>query len=652
MIEVGGILNDTYEIIQEIGEGGTGIVYLAYHKRLEKQVILKKIKDDFVGRINERGEADLLKGLRHEYLPQVYDFIQLGRQIFTVMDYVQGYPLSYYIEEGRQFSQRQLLIWLRQLCQVLDYLHRQKPPIVHSDVKPSNIMVTPAGDICLIDFNISLEGGQGISGFSERYASPEQLFISAAMSGRPFPRDPNLAGEVRGLDGRSDIYSLGVTFYHVITGIQPAPYQPLGPKLRPLESFKLPYGQDFLKIISKAMEPMREKRYQSAAELEGDILGMKRRDKEYRRAARGQRFLAAAGCLLMAGGAALGVWGFQAKLSEQFTEQYEEVVRIARTDDYEEITSRGIGLLNNDKYKGVMKREEEKKADLLYMVANSYFEQDDYGNALGFYEEAVKYNKKNPEYFRDYAIALARLEETEEAERVLEEAVELGLERDHICLVQAEISAGRRDYGTAVENFQEAVRLTENDYLRTRAYLLCSRVYRSMEDIEGELEMLRKAGEQPDPGQEKAVTRARGAACMRAYNREKDSQEKLGLLEEALNCYYSLVNGSQPVFQDRMNLAVLYEIAGNYQEAELQLLTMKELYPDDYRVYMRLALFYCSVEGRKEEKQRNYGLAEENYSLAEQYYQKALNSGVSDENMQDLQEIMNQLYEKGWLKAK
>ena len=101
-----------------------------------------------------------------------------------------------------------------------------------------------------------------------------------------------------------------------------------------------------------------------------------------------------------------------------------------------------------------------------------------------------------------------------------------------------------------------------------------------------------------------------------------------------------------------MNLAVLYEMAGNYQESERQLLTMKELYPDDYRVYMRLALLYCSVEGQKPEKGRNYSLVEENYGLAQQYYQKALNSGSSDENMQDLEDIMNQLYEKGWLKAK
>ena len=95
---VGSVLDQNYEICQEIGEGGTGKVYLAWHRRLKKKVVLKKIKDNFVGRINVRGEADLLKQLHHEYLPQVYDFIQVGSQVFTVIDYVEGYPLSYYIE--------------------------------------------------------------------------------------------------------------------------------------------------------------------------------------------------------------------------------------------------------------------------------------------------------------------------------------------------------------------------------------------------------------------------------------------------------------------------------------------------------------------------------------------------------------------------
>ena len=136
---------------------------------------------------------------------------------------------------------------------------------------------------------------------------------------------------------------------------------------------------------------------------------------------------------------------------------------------------------------------------------------------------------------------------------------------------------------------------------------------------------------------------------MRAYNQSTEEQEKEAAIAEALDCYLDLVNGDAPVFQDQMNLAVVYEIAGKYQEAERQLLDMREGYPDDYRIYMRLALLYCSMEAEKAEEERDYSLVKENYDLAAQYYEKTAQSGVSDENMQDLEEIINQLYEKGWL---
>ena len=199
-----------------------------------------------------------------------------------------------------------------------------------------------------------------------------------------------------------------------------------------------------------------------------------------------------------------------------------------------------------------------------------------------------------------------------------------------------------------MENFLEAIRISENDYLRTRASLLCARVYRNLGESEKERAILEEARNYADPGQYKAVTRALGAACVR-YNQSTEEQEKEAAIAEALDCYLDLVNGDAPVFQDQMNLAVVCEIAGKYQEAERQLLDMREGYPDDYRIYMRLALLYCSMEAEKAEEERDYSLVKENYDLAAQYYEKTVQSGVSDENMQDLEEIVNQLYEKGWL---
>lgn len=174
-LEKGVILEKTYEIVEEIGSGGGGIVYKARHLRLQTDVVVKKIKDEVLGKLESRQEADILKKLKHPYLPRVYDFIERQDGIYTVMDFIHGENLDTAVKRHGKYSQKQVKKWAEQLGEALEYLHRQNPPIIHSDIKPANIMLTESGDICLIDFNISLamgsslESAVGISaGFSRR----------------------------------------------------------------------------------------------------------------------------------------------------------------------------------------------------------------------------------------------------------------------------------------------------------------------------------------------------------------------------------------------------------------------------------------------------------------------------------------------------
>ena len=136
MLQTGDIIGGMYQIIREIGKGGTGVIYLGYHFRLQKQIVIKKIKEDFTGRVNVRAEADILKKLHHTYLPQVYDFLAVGTGIYTVMDYIPGHDLQYYLDNGYSFPEKTVIRWMKQLCEVLCYLHTQKPKILHSDIKP------------------------------------------------------------------------------------------------------------------------------------------------------------------------------------------------------------------------------------------------------------------------------------------------------------------------------------------------------------------------------------------------------------------------------------------------------------------------------------------------------------------------------------
>lgn len=171
-------LTDTYEIYEEIGAGGGGTVYRAVHRRLQKTVVLKKLKGSVMNIMDCRTEVDILKNLRHSYLPQVLDFIESSDGIFTVMDFIPGKSLQKMLDERHHFTEKEVLKYMKQLCEALAYLHAQTPPIIHGDIKPDNIMITPEGNVCLIDFNISgvLEDKAAVTfGYTPGFSAPEQI---------------------------------------------------------------------------------------------------------------------------------------------------------------------------------------------------------------------------------------------------------------------------------------------------------------------------------------------------------------------------------------------------------------------------------------------------------------------------------------------
>lgn len=192
-------LQDTYRDIQEIGSGGGGTVYRAYHIRMEKYVVLKKIHDGIAGNgADIRRELDILKNLRHSYLPTVLDFIEEEGSVYTVMDYIEGESLEDLLKKGVHFTQAQIVRFAKQLGEVLVYLHGRNPSIVHGDIKPANIMLTPQGDICLIDFNISQLNNGTIDlniGYTPGYAAPEQIKLIEEL-GRSFAGQGTAAGAI------------------------------------------------------------------------------------------------------------------------------------------------------------------------------------------------------------------------------------------------------------------------------------------------------------------------------------------------------------------------------------------------------------------------------------------------------------------------
>ncbi|MBR1496143.1 MAG: protein kinase [Oscillospiraceae bacterium] len=357
------IIAGTYEIVKRIGAGGAGIVYLGRHTRLGKDVVLKADKRKLTTKAEVlRREVDALKNLSHSYIPQVYDFVQEGETVYTVMDYIEGESLDKPLERGERFSQAQVIEWGCQLLEALVYLHSRPPHgILHSDIKPANIMVTPQNDIRLIDFNIALALGEEGSvrvGFSRGYASPEHYGIDFTSDGTltkeeqtvlteegatwsESVRQSRLTGSsttgsstgstTRGkktvlLDVRSDIYSAGATLYHMLTGVRPSQ------DARNVQAITgAGISPAVAAIIMKAMAPNPDDRYQTAAEMLYAFEHLHESDPRTKRRKRRISVTAAvlAACFLLGGGSAF--LGQRMKTAEEA-----EAKRIAIQQEEEE----------------------------------------------------------------------------------------------------------------------------------------------------------------------------------------------------------------------------------------------------------------------------------------------------------------------------
>ncbi|WP_026649651.1 serine/threonine-protein kinase [Blautia wexlerae] len=619
MLKPGDIIDDLYRIDSEIGEGGAGIIYLGYHLRLHKQIVIKKIKDDYIGMMQERSEADILKQLHHPSLPQVYDFIQRDNEIFTVMDYIQGKDLGYFIQNKIKPEEREIFLWLKQLCEVLVYLHSRKPVIIHNDIKPQNIILRPDGSVCLVDFNVSFDKeNKIIYGYSKKYASPE-LIQSAIACQNGQERD------VIQIDERSDIYSLGATMHYLIDGAD--------------------CSEELLRIISKAMNPVPEQRYKSAADMLSDIQNIRTRDKDFRRLKRTQRIYYGVSALLLISGGAGIFYGWRTVTGEEFLKEYQVFAQAASGDDHAEIIKEGMELLNNKKYQLVSENFDKELSDIFYIIANCYFEEKQYQEAGNYYQKAIDLTGDNSNYYRDYAISEARLKDTKKAEEILKKAEKQGMETDGISLVRAEIALSDKEYDTAEEFFRQSIDASDDDYLKVRAYLLYARSLRESGDIEKEIQVLEEAQDNITEADKIPVVRALGSAYIRKSSLSKDDACE----KKAMHCYETIDKAGESSLNDSLNLAFLYQRQKEFKEGKDILFKLKKEFPDEYRVYMRLAFLCCTEEGEKENDKRDYSDAEQYYKTAEGLYQQKINNGADDAEMKKLEDTMERLYEKGWL---
>ena len=258
------VLQSRYRIVRKFGEGGMGSVYLAIDERFDNEVAIKEshFTDDASRRQFER-EARLLNKLRHPAMTKVIDHFMEGDGQFLVMEFIGGDDLWEMLQKrGKAFTPNKVLEWADQLLDALCYLHNQDPPIIHRDIKPQNLKLSDSGQIILLDFGLakgtlgqsaSIMTSRSVYGYTPVYAPLEQI----------------TAG---GTDPRSDIYSLGATLYHLLTGIIPvdaptrfnAIEEGRSDPLRPVHEVNPEVSREISEVIKRAMTVSRKDRIATA----------------------------------------------------------------------------------------------------------------------------------------------------------------------------------------------------------------------------------------------------------------------------------------------------------------------------------------------------------------------------------------------------
>ncbi|WP_291232292.1 protein kinase domain-containing protein [Gemmiger sp.] len=375
------MLGSDYENIRPLdAKGGMGDLFRAHKKGLDVEVVIKRIKRKYIGRLDQQNEANILKGLKHQYLPRIYDVIP-GEDgcLYTIMDYIPGVDLQQYVKQNGRVPQPLAHRWACQLCEVVAYLHAQTPPILHCDIKPHNIMITGQGDICLIDFNTSLvfQGDDTVVGVTKGYAAPEQYLAAptgavgqpaaptvsptaatvmaapteyaapAPLSSAPSaaPSNPLVrrssqpsfsaavtasAGAYGPLSVRTDVYAIGATMYYMVTAATPE--RSLDP-VTDVTAHRPAISRTMVSIIRRAMSKQQKNRFASADEMLRALQDVDKLDRRYRHFVAARRATVGVLCAAWLASAGLTLYGANLLRGERINNYLEQVAEGRAQDE-------------------------------------------------------------------------------------------------------------------------------------------------------------------------------------------------------------------------------------------------------------------------------------------------------------------------------
>lgn len=396
VLPIGTVVLRRYEILKCIHSRGMANVYIVKDSTLGKTWCLKEIRKDEAGKYNQEyvsllQEANIMRGLNHANIPRITTIEDEGNSLFIVEDFIEGKSLGAVLKDYPSGLPMKLAVpWMKQMTQIILYLHKLPNPIFYRDMKPDNFMVQSDGTIKLLDFGISIE-----------VKTPDQK-IEKAMGTRGYAA-PEQKKSGNTIDLRSDIYGLGMTFYHMLTGICPTPPKD-HPKNEPLNlpgiRVKNPeISPGIEKIVNKCRQEKADDRYQDCEELLDDLSNYEKLDDGYRSGIKRKVHITMA--LFFSSIALIIASIIPYSLDQaQSSEAYDRAVQVAeqsgRTEDY--ITALDMNALKIGPYAGFVDS----------MKVDAIFSKDEESALLNYVNPNLQ-ELKNQNGYGDLAYEIGKL---------------------------------------------------------------------------------------------------------------------------------------------------------------------------------------------------------------------------------------------------
>lgn len=440
MAEIGQIIDGKYEILTIIGKGGMSKVYLARDQRLNKQWAVKEIQKNARDENDEAvsqsaiAEANMIKSLDHPYIVRITDIIELENVIYIVEDFVEGQTLGEILAKEGPQPQERVIKWAIQLCEALEYLHTREHPIIYRDMKPANVMLRTEGDswendkIKIIDFGIA------------RTYKEDNIEDTKSLGTRGYAAPEQFGGQGQ-TDARTDIYCLGKTLYHLLTG--KFPYD----NMDPIRTWNPMLDPGLENIIEKCIQAKPEDRFQSCAELiyafkHYNEYGEAYRNMQKKKLYKFMGFSIASVVLIIVGAVCLLIrsninnadydqnilQAEKAATAEEKIEYYEKAIDIkpsqiepytgmidAMKDDAVFTVKESNILTSKITANDEILRQQEQYPELAFDIGKLYWYYYDYGNsgnsntdnqvtrmksAIQWFNDAVQYGDENASYYQ------------------------------------------------------------------------------------------------------------------------------------------------------------------------------------------------------------------------------------------------------------